>query len=268
MIMFLIGARWSEPDDGRRSRRWPACRPAWAMAQRQAPRGRGTVLAAVLVVLLPQLASWGAAARRRGCRGAAARCCPTAWATGVPTAPQIAAWRPRFGQPIGRSAAGLHRRRADRRRPHRLLPRPGPRTASWSARRTCSWTSQDRALEPGRQPAAHALRTADAGARPCAPPNCWARRRRAPHVGPQLMVWRTYWVDGSFVAGDAAAKLRGALARLRGRGDDGAWVVLYADAEIERGVERRARARSCRPTSARWKRCCDRHAMRADLTRP
>ena len=31
------------------------------------------------------------------------------------------------------------------------------------------------------------------------------------------------------VAGDAAAKLRGALARLRGRGDDGAWVALYAD---------------------------------------
>ena len=39
---------------------------------------------------------------------------------------------------------------------------------------------------------------------------------------PALIVWRSYWVDGSFVAGDAAAKLRGALARLRGRGDDGA----------------------------------------------
>lgn len=48
---------------------------------------------------------------------------------------------------------------------------------------------------------------------------------------PQLMVWRTYWVDGRFVAGDVAAKLAGAWARLRGRGNEGAIVVLHTDNE-------------------------------------
>ena len=47
----------------------------------------------------------------------------------------------------------------------------------------------------------------------------------------QLMVWRSYWVDGRFVAGDAAAKLAGAWARLRGRGNEGAILVLYTDNE-------------------------------------
>ena len=44
------------------------------------------------------------------------------------------------------------------------------------------------------------------------------------------MVWRVYWVDGRFIAGDAQAKVAGALARLRGRGDEGAALVVHADA--------------------------------------
>jgi EpsI family protein len=46
-----------------------------------------------------------------------------------------------------------------------------------------------------------------------------------------LVVWRVYWIDGRFVAGDVAAKVHGGLARLKGRGDEGAAVVLYADAD-------------------------------------
>jgi len=44
-----------------------------------------------------------------------------------------------------------------------------------------------------------------------------------------LVVWKAYWIDGHFVAGDARAKLFQAWARLRGRGDDGAIVVFYAN---------------------------------------
>jgi EpsI family protein len=43
-----------------------------------------------------------------------------------------------------------------------------------------------------------------------------------------LVAWRVYWIDGHWVVGDAAAKLHNAAARLQGRGDDGAAVVLYA----------------------------------------
>jgi exosortase A len=43
----------------------------------------------------------------------------------------------------------------------------------------------------------------------------------------QLLAWRVYWVDGRWIAGDARAKLAGALGRLQGHGDDGAALVLY-----------------------------------------
>jgi exosortase A len=48
---------------------------------------------------------------------------------------------------------------------------------------------------------------------------------------PQLVTWQTYWIDGRLVAGDARAKIAGAWSRLSGRGDDGAVLILYADAE-------------------------------------
>ena len=50
---------------------------------------------------------------------------------------------------------------------------------------------------------------------------------------PYLTVWRAYWIDGHWVAGDIQAKLHGALARLRGRGDEGAAVVLWTDNESQ-----------------------------------
>jgi EpsI family protein len=57
----------------------------------------------------------------------------------------------------------------------------------------------------------------------------------APGAGqrPRLLVWRTYWVDGRWVAGDAETKLRAALGRLMGHGDDAAVLLLYADAEAD-----------------------------------
>ena len=44
-----------------------------------------------------------------------------------------------------------------------------------------------------------------------------------------LVAWRVYWIDGRFVASNVEAKLRNALGRLLGRGDDGAAIVIYAD---------------------------------------
>lgn len=44
----------------------------------------------------------------------------------------------------------------------------------------------------------------------------------------QLRVWQTYWIDGDYVASDVQAKLLGAWARLRGRGDDSAVLLVFA----------------------------------------
>lgn len=43
----------------------------------------------------------------------------------------------------------------------------------------------------------------------------------------RLLVWRLYWVNDRFVASDVQAKLQTAFSRIRGRGDDGAIVLLY-----------------------------------------
>lgn len=54
--------------------------------------------------------------------------------------------------------------------------------------------------------------------------------RRSPnaslHDDSMLTVWRSYWIDDKLVADDLNAKLHAALGRLTGRGDDGAAIVL------------------------------------------
>ena len=44
---------------------------------------------------------------------------------------------------------------------------------------------------------------------------------------PRLRVWQFYWVGGQLTTSDARAKLRLALMKLSGQGDDGAVVLLY-----------------------------------------
>ncbi len=58
-------------------------------------------------------------------------------------------------------------------------------------------------------------------------------------VGRQnLAVWQWYWVDGQWTASDSLAKAYMARARLTGKGDDSAVVILYA--AQEQGVEAQA----------------------------
>ena len=45
----------------------------------------------------------------------------------------------------------------------------------------------------------------------------------------RLRVWRCYWVDGRWVAGDIAAKLWGAWSRLAGHGDESAVMMVAAE---------------------------------------
>jgi len=55
----------------------------------------------------------------------------------------------------------------------------------------------------------------------------------------RLTVWQLYWVNGTLTASNAQAKLQGALQRLLGRGDDAAVVILYtAKGTGEEGTQR------------------------------
>lgn len=51
----------------------------------------------------------------------------------------------------------------------------------------------------------------------------------------RLRVWQWYWVDGQLTASDIKAKLLTLKARLTGRGDDGAIVILFVP-EVEAGA--------------------------------
>ncbi|WP_326540107.1 exosortase A [Pseudorhodoferax sp.] len=53
-----------------------------------------------------------------------------------------------------------------------------------------------------------------------------------------LTVWQVYWVDDQFTASDVQAKLGGAQGLLAGRGDDGAALLLYTEAEPSEGGHR------------------------------
>ena len=50
-------------------------------------------------------------------------------------------------------------------------------------------------------------------------------------TGHRLVVWQWYWINGKLTASDFEAKLLTAYSRLRGRGDDSAVIILYANQE-------------------------------------
>ena len=54
--------------------------------------------------------------------------------------------------------------------------------------------------------------------------------------GRRMAAWQWYWVDGQLTASEHRAKAYTALARLKGRGDDSAVVVVYADEEQPGGA--------------------------------
>ena len=229
-IMFLIGARWSEPgvappaaSGGIQLRDWGRVSNA-AFA--------GMLLACVLAVSLPPMAS-EAIQRSQAARAQPAFALPKVlgeWqALGEPHAPQ---WQPHFVNPSVEAAQTyvFEGQRVGLFVAYYRAQGPDSKLVSSS---NVLFSSQDRAwshVASGRRETQLAdrtvtLRTADmlGNAAPGA-----AHR-------PHLRAWATYWVNGRMVHSDAAAKWHSAVALLTGRGDDGAAIVFYTDIE-ERGA--------------------------------
>lgn len=53
----------------------------------------------------------------------------------------------------------------------------------------------------------------------------------------RLLVWQTYWINGTLTSSDYLAKVYGALYRLIGRGDDAAVIIVYTAGEEAGGEE-------------------------------
>jgi exosortase A len=228
MIMFLIGARWAEPDavaDGA----LPVSHPLSAGYRVGNVRVAGTLLACVVVVLLPQLAAsalQGNEADVASPRLSLPAHLADGWQAGG--SPAAVAWQPRFANPsletrqvytAGNHTVGVYVAYYRGQGPDRKLVSSqnmlvGPQDHQWnlvaSGRRSVH--AGDRTLT---------FQTAELLGAPL--PGTAQRQ--------QVVVWRLYWIDGALIAGDAAAKLAGAMAQLRGHGDDGAAIVLYAAGE-------------------------------------
>jgi exosortase A len=228
MVMFVIGARWSEPDEARAT-----VTPLQDRQRVDGPPTPGaiavTTLLAALITVLPHATVRGLQAAEMAANTARLEL-PTALSTGwVAGEPVVPAWQPAFANPsivsqrtfsTGRGpAVGVYLGYYRSQGPQRKLV--GSQNALVK--------SQDRdwnLLVTGRHTlvvdgADLAVRTAQVLGRPSA-----ADARR-----PQLVVWQLYWIDGRWVSGDVQTKLLNAWARLRGRGDDGAVLVMHATDE-------------------------------------
>ncbi len=223
-LMFRVGARWSQPDAV------PAASAA-GLDDGQAgsvPVMRATVLAAAAIAILPHLALAGLQ-HAEGAAGQAKVDLPVRlsddWSV---DGARLVDWRPKFIDPstgaarvyagpagtVGVYLAYYRAQSNERKLVSSLNVLAGPKDPDWN-----QIVSGGRELVVGGQKIA--VRTAEILGQP---PSGSAHR-------PHLVAWQVYWIDGRFIAGDIAAKFANALARLRGRGDDGAALVFYTDGE-------------------------------------
>ncbi len=229
-IMFMVGARWSEPDEAPAGASTSSGRLFRSSDAQSAVARRmlGTVLAGVLIVMLPHITMAGLQ-RAEGSAAEAKLQLPMQLAEGWSAeGSQLVEWAPIFvnpsvettrfyAGPAGRVGVHLayYRGQTEGRKlvssTNVLLPM---RSDGWNL-----MVGGRRELTAGQQ--SINVNTAEILGQPLSGDS------RRPH----LVVWRVYWIDGQFVASDVVAKIAGGLSRLQGRGDEGAAIVMYADGE-------------------------------------
>ncbi len=226
-IMFIVGARWSEPDEARDK---TADLSGRAAAQPgTARRMLATALAGAVIALLPHI-TVGALQRAEHAAAEARVDLPVRLAEGWSAeGARLVEWAPMFGNPsaeamqvyagpagtVGVHLAYYRGQTEDRKVVSSRNMLVGMRDAEWSL----PVVGSGRDVAVGQQKIT--VRTAE----------ILGRERPGTAHRPHLVVWRFYWIDGRFIAGDVAAKIAGVLARLQGHGDEGAAIVLYADGE-------------------------------------
>ncbi|MBY0469490.1 MAG: exosortase A [Burkholderiaceae bacterium] len=217
LLMFMIGARWSEPESA----------PAAAIATGSGRSGERLPwpmpLAVVGVLLLPVLALNGLLAHE-------SRVVPQ---LGEPAARWRSADPPTSWQPeIEKPAAKLQRGYAATAEP--ASPSVGLfigyfRQQSADSKLVSSNNQLVRSTDRDWALADAGLRHVALGAGAELPVRTASLRRPVGQAdATRLRVWQLYWVNGRYTVDDSAAKAYVALHRLLGRGDDGAVLVFHA----------------------------------------
>lgn len=237
MLMFYIGARWSEPDT-----QLQAADPAAVPGLVGLHHSARLLLACALVAIATGWAPLWVQHAQAISSPAAHRplALPQQWASGVPsTAGQLPAWKPRFVNP----SASDQREYASDSGPIGLYI--GHYQGQTAERKLVSSEnvlvhSEDliwNQLSAGR--ASVQLRQGELVLRAATlsgPPDTRLSER------PRLRVWQLYWVDGQFIGSDWRAKLAQARQVLAGGGDAGAALVVYTKEEASGKADARLAA--------------------------
>ncbi|NWG73173.1 MAG: exosortase A [Rubrivivax sp.] len=224
-IMFLIGMRWAEPEGPPAGASALGGVPDNGAASATAGALWAGVVGTVLVAFAPHGAQSALAAiERHDEPNLAAVANPAGgWQAVAPeSVAALPQWKPIFGNPsaermqafvrdgqaVGLYVAYYRQQSYDRKLVSGSNMLVSPRDKTWA--RTASGR---RSVQAAGQ--RFDVRTADL--------------RGGPLIGDahRLHVWQVYWVNGRWVEGDVPAKLHGALARMLGRGDESAAMVLY-----------------------------------------
>jgi exosortase A len=233
LLMFMIGARWREDDAP------PAAEPGLSpprpaggvgAAVRPGPVSWALALAALALASLPQVWLWQADRNRPADEPVTALVAPATLNAGwrlMDAAPVV--FEPAFQNPSAvlrawyaadAGAVGLHvsyyrKQHAERK----LVSSQNVLVTSNDAR----WARLSGAVQRFALPDGGSVAVKSAELRPLGLPGSLG-------AGPEhnLVVWQLYWVNDRLTSSDVWAKLHGAWARLMGRGDDAAVLVLYA----------------------------------------
>jgi exosortase A len=219
LAMFMIGARWSDPDPEPQPAPAPVSGPAGGQA-----RVAALLLASLVLVAAPALL--------RGhtefghLPGAPVLAEPVVPGWGWTPRP-MTTWQPHFVNPAatlhgqydradGTATVGLYVGYYRDQRPGRQLVTSVNVLAQDGGENSWSRTAAGMTQADGQ-----AWRTADL-------------RGQSLHdiIGsgeqtPRLRVWHAYWIDGRWITSEWQAKLWGVWQTITGRGDDGAVVILY-----------------------------------------
>jgi exosortase A len=227
--MFMIGARWADPESGLP----PPWVPAWASATPGALWGSS---AAVLALLLATQGLLWQLGQPSGSTPALQLPAPaTGWAA-APVDNRPGRWQPQYKTGnLQLEAAVLPNSGSDTRAVGLWLGYY--RDQAYDRKLVTSTNSLVEASGTGQwaQVASGGVRAPDGT--PWRSAVLRGANDPAALGAPRLRVWQVYWVGGHYLASDVRAKLQLAINRLLGRGDDGAVLILYtalpADASAE-----------------------------------
>lgn len=226
MLMFFIGARWSEPEPSVSAADLDAVTQHKPLPGKPSPTAPAFALAAVLaavVVTLPLVARWGLDHAQN--MAPVQLVAPPQLATGwvAQDTPRLK-FQPAFNDPsaqvntsyaLGEQQVGMYVGYYRQQNYQRKLVSSANVLVESNDPLWAQVASQDRNITFDSKQ----VNISQA-----------ELRKTSANTGPggeRLTVWLVYWVNGQLTASNAQAKLQGALQRLLGRGDDSAVVILY-----------------------------------------